>query len=367
MARIAFVLPDFGGGGAERVALTLIRAFVARGHDIDLVLMQAEGALLSELPAAVRLFDLNAPGLRATLTGLRDYLRAERPDAIQASMWPLTVTAIVARRLARSSARLVVSDHTTLSIHYGGSWRLRAALRLTTRFFYPRADARIIVSERAADDLARISGLDRSAIVVVYNPIDRPTSPISNEDADRIWSGRGDARILSVGALKAVKNFPLLIRAFARVAARRPARLIIVGEGKERDALAQLAGQEGVGDRVVLAGYAADPWPYYRSAELFVLASDYEGFGNVLVEAMAVGTKVVSTDCESGPGEILDGGRFGTLVPCGDAEALAAGIDSELDKARDPEMLKARAQSLSGDDAIERYLRLLLPDEGERR
>lgn len=361
MARIAFVLPDMGGGGAERVALTLIRAFIERGHDIDLVLMRGEGELLAELPSAVRLFDLESPGLLATLWGLRRYLRAHRPDAVQASMWPLTIVAILARTLARSRARLVVSDHTTLSIHYDVGALLRAALRVTTSLFYPWADARVIVSKRAADDLARLSGLDRQSIAVIYNPIDAPPTADQAGAADRLWSEGDGLRILSVGSLKAVKNYPLLIRAFARVAQRRPARLTIVGQGPERDALAALAAAEGVGDRVMLPGYAANPWPYYASADLFVLSSDYEGFGNVLVEAMAMGVKVVSTDCESGPSEILDGGRFGRLVPCGEIEALAQAMEQAIDAPADADALRARAASLSGEGAIERYLALLVP------
>jgi glycosyltransferase involved in cell wall biosynthesis len=359
MARVAFVLPSFIGGGAERVALNLIRDFAALGHSVDLLLMKAEGELLALLPGPVRVIDLKAARIRDALGPLRRYLRKEKPDAVQASMWPLTVVAIAAHRLSRSDARLVTSEHTILSRQYShyGAVR-RAAMTRILHHLLPRANARVAVSGAAADDLARLSRLPRAMIDVIYNPLEMPAVIASNEETETLWGDAGP-RILTVGSLKPVKNFPLLLDAFARVS-DKSARLMIVGEGALRPDLERLADDLAIADRVVMPGFFADPWPFFASADLFVLSSDYEGFGNVLVEALAAGRRIVSTDC-SGGAEVLDHGRFGRVVPCGDPVALARAIDEALTEEPMPERQRARALELSGPGCAARYLELMLP------
>lgn len=359
--RLAFVLPNLGGGGAERVALTLMREFVARGFAIDLVLVEAKGELLEQVPPEVTIFDLGARRYARALFPLIGYLRRRRPYAIQVRMWPLTVIAILARMLARTSTRVVVSDHVPLGVMYAGQPRALWAIRTTTRLFYPRADARVFVSSGAADDLARLSGLPRDRFEIIHNPI--PAAPPRTDipsAVEQLWH-EAKGRIVSVGALKSVKNFALLIAAFARLHRHRPhTRLMIVGTGSLLTSLKAQAAALAIEQAVTFVGFVADPTPYYASADLFALASNYEGFGNVLVEAMRQGTPVVSTDCESGPREILDGGWYGALVPCGDAEALASAMAATLDRPPDPNALRQRAEALSGRDTIERYLELLL-------
>jgi glycosyltransferase involved in cell wall biosynthesis len=207
--------------------------------------------------------------------------------------------------------------------------------------------------------MARLSGIKRESIETIYNPVAAPPENAqASPETDALWDDAG-SRILTVGSLKEQKNHALLIRAFARLARERPARLMILGEGELRPALEALAEAEGVGDRVLMPGFAADPWPYYASADLFVLSSDYEGFGLVLVEAMRSGLKVVSTDCEAGPREILADGRYGRLVPCGDVEALAEAMAEALDDQVDSQALAARAEEISGQGSSDRYLELM--------
>jgi glycosyltransferase involved in cell wall biosynthesis len=358
--KLAFLLPDMRGGGAERVALRLMEDFVHAGHEVQLVLMEARGELMPLLPKEVEVFDLHARRIRNALLPLRRYFREQQPDAIQVSMWPLTVIGVLAHRLAGSAARVVLSEHITLSKQYAylRAWGW-AKLRKSIRFFYPLADARIAVSRQAADDLARISGIERGSIDVVYNPVGAPpVSAGAGPDVDALWNGAA-ARIITVGSLKDQKNHKLLIRAFARLIRERPARLMILGEGELRSELETLAREDGVAEHVVMPGFFADPWPFYLSASLFVLSSDYEGYPLVLIEAMRAGLPIVSTDCESGPDEILDGGRFGALVPCGNAEALAQALAEMLERPTDPEILRERAESLSGQDTSDRYLELM--------
>lgn len=357
MPRVAFLLPDFRIGGAERVALTLIEGFVERGIEVDLVPMRGEGELLAALPNQVNVVMLGARRIRNALFPLRRYLRDRKPDAVQASMWPLTILAIIARAMAGSSARLVVSDHNNLTRQYGSSAAAVAFLKWSMRFCYPRADARVCVSSAIADELARQAGLNRRLFEVIYNPI---PSPPDLEGQDREAATGPRWRILSVGSLKRQKNFELLLRAFARLQVKPPARLTILGEGPLRPELERLARELGIADRVSMPGFALDTWPHYQAADLFVLSSDYEGFANVLVEAMAAGLPIVSTDCESGPREVLDNGRHGRLIPVGDVAALATAMRDGLEEPNDPQAQRQRAWQFRPEIAVERYLKLLL-------
>ena len=356
---IAILIPDLRAGGTEKVAVRLMRHFRAAGHKVELVLMQRAGELLAEIPDDVRIVDLAAPRVRNLIGPLVRYLRESKPDAIQARMWPLTVMAVIARRMARSKARLVVSDHSILSLHYAGKKKVLAAIALTVRLFYPRADARLAVATGTADDLARLSGIPRDRFDVIFNPVDKPPEGLKvPAEIECLWDG-AKHRIIAVGTLKPEKNYVMLLRSFARLKAA-DSKLMIVGSGAQEAELKQLAASLGIAERTCFPGYAVDTWPYYASSTLFVLSSDYEGYPNVLVEAMRSGLAVVSTDCESGPREILDGGRFGRLVPVGDEVALAEAIDAELDRQHDPDLVRDRAEEISGAGTARRYLELLI-------
>jgi glycosyltransferase involved in cell wall biosynthesis len=362
-SRLAFLLPDMSGGGAERVALTLIKHFVETGRSVDLLLMNAEGVLLPLLPPSVRVIDLEARRVRNAIWGVSEYLRRERPAALQASMWPLTIAAILAHRFAGSNARLIVSDHAALSKHYQqSSFFQRSFLRWSVRLLYPLAGARVVVSAHAADDLADLSGLRRSAFEVIYNPVELPGPDTETADIDKLWSGNG-YRILTAGRLIAQKNQKLLLDAFARLSARYDAVLMILGEGPLRIELEQHVVELGIADRVAMPGFRLDPTSIYRSADLFVLSSDYEGYPLVLIEALRCGLPVVSTDCLSGPAEILDHGKFGRLTPCGDSKSLAEAMLQELQSPTDPDRLKERAEALSGKHTADRYLELMTGGE----
>ena len=360
--RIACFLPDMGGGGAERVMLASIRDLVRRGHAVDLLLMEAEGELLGLLPPEVRVIDLKARRIRDSVMPLRRYLRREKPDALHAQMWPMTVVAVIAHRLAGSGARLMISDQSALSPHMKTPLQLRA-LAWSARMFYPRADFRVMCAADAATDLARVSGLDAGMFEIITNPIEPPAALETNARVEALWGG-AEGRILNVGSLKGQKNQALLLRAFAASKARGGAKLMILGEGPLRGELEALAREHGIADRVIMPGFDVDPWPYLASADMFVLSSDYEGFPLVLAEAMYAGLRLVSTDCPSGPRELTDGGRFGQLVPCRDAEALAQAIDRSWDLPHDPQGQRQRAIATAGPTQIARYSDLLTEGAG---
>lgn len=359
MARLAFLIPDMRGGGAERVALTLIEGFLKRGHDVDLILLRARGELMDLLPSAVTVIELKVDRMRRAIRPLAGYLRASPPDALLGVMWPMPVIAMIARWLSGARTRIVTSDHGILSQHYRGRPRHLAALRLTSRLAYPRTDARVAASHGIARDVAALSGMDPGQVTVIANPIPMPPEPIAGRgQAARWWRGPG-VRILTVGMHKPEKNHALLLRAFAQLAETQPAQLMVLGEGPLRAEIEGLAGELGIADRVAMPGFHADPWPFYASADLFVLSSSSEGFGNVLVEAMAVGLPVVSTDCD-GPRELLAGGQFGQLVPLDDAEALRKAMEQAIAGPVDQEELKKRAREYRPAKTVDSYLSVLL-------
>ena len=366
---ICIFLPDLRGGGAERVAVNLANAFIQRGHSVDMVLLSATGEFLSELDPKVNVVDLKASRMRRVIFPLVRYLRNARPGALLACMWPLTVLALGARALSRVPTRVVVAEHTTWSRSELLSrptvgWQVRTSMH----HFLPKADAIVAVSQGAADDLARFSGVDRSSISVIYNPVfgDAERQPDCPPDEPQGWCAGAHRRVLAVGALKVEKDYATLLNAFALLRQRIDARLLILGEGECRTALAGQAQKLGIADSVFMPGFVKDLAPYYYLADLHVLSSTGEGFGNVIVEALATGTPVVSTDCPSGPREILAGGKFGRLVPVGNAQALADAMQESLASEHDSAALMARAQDFSIDKAAYRYLELLLPDAPEK-
>jgi glycosyltransferase involved in cell wall biosynthesis len=355
-ARVAICLPSFGGGGAERVTLSCIEALIAKRCDVDFLLVKKQGELLPLLPPAVRVIELGGGSIRGAIGPLVRYLKSESPDTLHLVMWPLTVVGILAHRLARSRARLGVSDHIAFTPELI-PWRHRAAIGLTVRLLYPLADFRTIISGRGADALSSLSGLPRDRFEVLGNPISPPARIASTPQVEALWQGR--PRLLSIGSLKPQKNQALLLRAFARLE-NREASLVILGEGELRGELEALSRDLGIADRVAMPGFAIDPWPYLAAADAFVLSSDWEGLPLVLAESLHAGLPIISTDCPSGPAELLGGGEFGRLVPCGDAEALARAIDEVLADPPDPARQRARAAEVTGPRTIERYLELLL-------
>jgi glycosyltransferase involved in cell wall biosynthesis len=358
--RLAFLLPDMRGGGAERVALTLIKAFVARGYSVDLLLMRANGELLPLVPAEVDIIDLGVTRIRGAVRPVARYLARAKPVALHISMWPLTIAGVLAGMVGRSGARIIVTDHSALSKQYGGggNWH-RRFLRWSMRWLYPRADARVVVAAETAKDLSDLSGLPLQSFEVIHNPVEPPSSAIAVPDIELLWGGETGRRILNVGRMTAEKNQILLLEAFAKLSANSEVRLTILGDGPLRSELEKRARDLGIADRVKMPGFIIDPTPYYRSADLFALSSNFEGYPLVLIEALRCGLPIVSTDCVSGPAEILRNGEFGCLTPCNDPDALADAMRGELAAPTNTKRLEARAEFLSGAHTTARYLELM--------
>lgn len=331
--RIALFVASLRGGGAERIMVNLARGFAERGLEVDLVLPQVEGPYLKEVPANVRIVDLKAARVLLSLPRLIRYLRMERPTALISAVNHANVVALWAKRLAGVPTRVVVTVHNTLSSSTQNAWnRRQRALPQMMKLFFPWADAVVAVSEGVAKDLVETTGFSRRNIRVIYNPVVTPELlRLAQEPVDHPWfAPEQPPVVLGIGRLAAQKDFPNLLRAFALVCQQHPARLMILGEGRERPQLEALVKQLHLENSVSLPGFVKNPYAMLKCSSAFVLSSLWEGLPTVLIEALALGVPIVSTDCKSGPSEILEGGRYGRLVPAGDAPALAAAIIAAL-------------------------------------
>lgn len=333
LQRLAIFIPSLNGGGAQRLILKLADGFVRRGYCVDLVLAQATGPYLPEVPNTVRIVNLKAARTLFCLPALIRYLRQNRPIALLSALDYANLIALWASRLAGDPTQVVVSEHNTLSlaIQHARGWH-RRLLPALMRWFYPWARQIVTVSQGVAEDLPRVTGLDPARIRTIYNPVIVPDlDEKANAPFAHPWFAPGEPPVLlAVGRLVPQKDFSTLIRAFARLRQTRAARLIVLGEGAERSALETLIRELNLEEDVSLPGFILNPYPYMARASAFVLSSRWEGLGIVLIEAMYLGTPVVATDCPHGPREILHDGKYGQLVPVGDEEALAKAIETAM-------------------------------------
>ena len=401
--RVAVLSPTLAGGGAERKALFIAAGLLERGHEVDILVQRLVCHYPDEVPNRARLFYLSkrgdgeARGLLDRLAvvpqplfpgptpwrarvprtallckvrakqlplllstrpprwaaGIAAYVDREHPSALLA-MNGLAVTATtMAASLSRRPTRVVGTLHDVLR-----SGRLRQRARRS----YPFADFVVGISRGTTAELEGIPGMERDRIHTIYNPVvSADLDRKARESPHHPWlDDRPCPVILAIGRMRKVKDFSTLLRAFARLLVQRPARLIVLGEGRLRPTLRSLAQELGVAEQVDFPGFKENPYAFLARADLFVLSSRNEALPTVLIEAMACGCPVVSTDCPFGPREILEGGRLGPLVPVGDAEALAEAMDRTLDDPPDPDPLRERASFFNVEHAVERYEELLL-------
>ena len=329
---IAIYLHTLYNGGIERVMFDLIQAFLDRGIEVDLVLDELIYSPYEHLlPVGCRLVKLDAHKVTQRVPRLTAWLRKRRPEVMMSAGHLANEVACLAAKLAGGPTRLIVTEHTTMSAELAGGKRLstRRLHPWTTRLLYPLADAIVAVSQGVAVDLCRVSGLPRSKVQTIYNPIHfAELRARAAEPLEHAWFAPGEPPvILAIGRLELQKNFAALLQAFALIRATRAARLIILGEGSQGERLAALAEELGIADDVSLPGFVANPAAYMARSAVFAMSSAWEGMPVALIEALALGLPVVSTDCPSGPAEVLDRGRYGELVAMNDAEALAAAVE----------------------------------------
>jgi len=361
--RLAIFLPSLEGGGAERMMVSLANGMVQRGQAVDLVLGEATGPYLDQVDKGVRIVDLGAHRIMASLRPLARYLRRERPKALLSALSHANMVAIAARALARVPTRLVLSERASLAEVRRHENDLKArTIRLLMRSFYRKADAITVVAKAMIEEFLKL-GLDPDRVIAIPNPVVTPDLlALSRQAPSHPFASAGEIPvILGVGRLVPQKDFATLIHAFAMIRRERPAKLLILGEGETRTELETLIEELGVADDVALPGFDANPFSTMRAASVYVLSSRYEGLPGALIQAMAVGTPVISTNCPTGPWEILEGGRWGRLVPVGDPIALAQAMRETLAATRHPDVA-LRASAYSQEESVTQYLAVLEPD-----
>jgi glycosyltransferase involved in cell wall biosynthesis len=360
-ARLALFLPTLDDGGAERVMLQLAASFSARGHDVDLVLAIPGGPLDAQVPDGPRVVSLNASRTVLALPALVRYLRRERPIALLSTLEHANVLAVGAGAFARTGVPIVLREASVL-LPLAALDRRARLLRGLMRRAYRATDRVVAVSHSVATSLTEELSLDARHIRTIYNPIvtgalfEKATAPL-----DDPWFAPGAPPVvLGVGRLAPQKDFATLLRAFAQLRAGRQARLVILGEGPERRPLEELTRQLGVDADVKLPGYDHNPFRYMSRAVVFALSSVYEGLPGALIQAMACGCRVISTDGPGGAREVLRNGTIGPLVPPRDPAALASGISTLLDQARTgPPRVQHLVDRFSEKAAVDAYLDVL--------
>lgn len=367
-APIALLIPELNGGGAQRVVANLANVFAERGLRVDVVVARAEGPLLADLSPSVRLVDCSSRKIGQFLHRTTKYLRAERPRAMLTTLRDANIVGPLARLLAGARTRVVVREANTLAQGQRRGGIRQAVLTGLMRTAYRSADHIVANSRATADDLVRFGLASAGAVQVIHNPLDiAEIRRAAAEPLDHPWFVCGSSPvILGVGRLVPQKDFTTFLQAVALVRRVRDVRAMILGDGPLRSELENEVSRLGLQGSVQMPGFVKNPHRYFSRASVFALSSRWEGFGNVMVEALAVGTPVVATDCPGGPSEILAQGEFGELVLPGDAHALAEAIDRCLSTTPDRERLRARAEAFDVDGIATSYLRSLGVNELDR-
>ncbi len=403
-ARIAFLLDSLSGGGAEKVILNLASGFAAAGYSADLLICKMRGALRNQMPSDVNVVQLKAasslrgvvaaffadpaclwpvlgmlvrmrkvPGNFKSMPAIIEYLKINQPVVLLSALPKSNINAVLARRYCGGSTRIVVGVHANYSAQSGSGKKESDTISgykpSMIRKYYRQADAIVAVSRGVEKDICEYLGLPRERVTSVYNPVaTRNIRALCEKVPDHPWFEPGGVPvILGIGRFAAQKDFPLLLDAFARVRQQRAVRLVLLGgdvasgeqQSLQRELIAQ-AERLGVERDLDMPGFVDNPFSYLNRAAVFVLSSRYEGFGNVLVEALLCGCPVVSTNCPSGPAEILENGKYGELVPVGDACRLADAICRTLDTPQDRDFLRARGGEFSIENAVDNYHHILL-------
>ena len=358
---VAIYLHDLTGGGAERQSLIIAEEFRRHGADVTLVLHRLRGQLLDQVPAGLRIVDLKSSRTLSDIPGLARFLRKENPDILLSNVDLNNVAALLAKGLSFSSTRVVICQHNSFSANaVAGENRLYRYIAQSYRALSPLISRAVGVSAGIAGELKSIAKLPAERILTINNPVVGPDFQArSEESTDHPWFHQPQRPLfVTAGRLVQQKDHETMIRALAIHRRQSDSRLIILGIGPLRDALADLVVRLNLTDAVDFLGFRANALPYFRQADAFVLSSRCEGFGNVLVEALGCGTPVISTHCEHGPSEILEGGRYGMLVEPQNPAALADAMDqvSALRERFPAETLRQRAGDFSYAACASRYM-----------
>jgi glycosyltransferase involved in cell wall biosynthesis len=358
---VAIYLHDLAGGGVERQSLIIAEEFRRHGADVTLVLHRLRGQLLEYVPNGLRIVDLKSSRTLMDIPGLVRFLRAEKPDILLSNVDLNNIAALLAKAISLSDTKVVICQHNTISHSFvtDETWLYRYTA-LAYRILAPLISRAVAVSAGVAKELATIARLPTDRVLTINNPVVGPDFRARcDEAADHPWFHQSQGPIfVSAGRLVPQKDHETMIRALAIHRRHGNGRLIILGSGPRGEALSDLVGRLNLTDVVDFLGFRTNALPFFRQADVFLLSSRCEGFGNVIVEALGCGTPVISTRCEHGPTEILDNGRYGVLVEPQNPAALAEAMDqvATLRERFPADMLRQRAEEFSYAACASRYM-----------
>jgi glycosyltransferase involved in cell wall biosynthesis len=355
------IFPDrIDDGGIDRYALNLAEALLQQGAEVDLFVTSGTGKLLPQRPKDSRLF-VGGGSTKKSIVPFYNYLWQEKPDLLISANLYIDIVSIVVKALAKVPTKHAVTLHTAFSREdYRGKENLKKIYTQACTWLYPRADHIVAVSNAVAQDSQDYFKL-KTPIKVIYNPVVTPAlyNKSSAEATHLFYKNKSAPILLAIGRLSAQKDFSTLLRSFAELRKTQKAKLLILGEGEERGLLESLAKDLNLGDDLSMPGFVDNPYPYIKNADVIVSSSAWEGLPTVMIEALALGTPVVGTDCPGGSSEILGGGAYGQLVDMKNPNELARAIAETLHTAQDKSSLQARGQVFSMEAAARHYLALL--------
>ena len=361
---IFFILPDLRGGGAERVCINLAHDWILRGHKVTFVLMKKRGEFLNNVSKKIKIINLNKDRIGSLFFPLLNFFFKKKPEVTLVQMWPLTSIAVLSWLASFKKGKLILVDH----IHLSTS--IKKELLISKRFFefiinltYKFSSKIIVVSRGVKSDLVKVNKNLSKKIKVIYNPLIKKNKKKNiNKNslvANKIWGKNTDNRILSVGSLKIQKDYFNLIKAFSLLKNLNKSKLLIVGDGPLKNDLKNYAQKLNLKEKIFFVNFKKNLDVFYQTADLFVVSSMWEGFSNVIVESLGFGLPVVSTNCKSGPSEILKNGKYGTLVPIQKPFKLSEAIFKNLKKKHNKEKLINRSLDFEISKISNQYLKLI--------
>lgn len=325
-----FVVPNLGGGGAERTMLNICTHLDRRSFEPVFVMGEKKGPYCSQIPQDVLAISMDEAHMRRCISKLASIIRSIKPDIVFSTLTHMNIVSIAAHSMSKSTSRVLVREASVYNEALTQMSKVRRSLLdIMVRTQYRKADAVAFLSEGAADDFAKtFSSIDDSKYRVVHNPVDiRRISKMKQEPIEAQWWPSSKRTIIAAGRLNPVKGYNYLLEAMKIVLRSLPdTRLVVMGSGEEEENLRGYSRQLGIDESVVFVGFQENPFKYIAKSDVFVLSSLWEGFANVIVEAMACGVPVIATDCPYGPREIIQDDVTGILVPTRDSKALALSI-----------------------------------------
>ncbi len=359
---ITIFIPDLGGGGAERVIVTLANEFIRKKIEVNLLLVRLTGPYVKELDPKVNIIVLGASKSIFSLFPLVSYIRKHKPKVILSTLLITNIITILAVKLARLDTRVVLREAITASatVHFDQK-TTELIISKFRKWALKNADIVVAPSFGVSDDLVESYGLDRNKIRVIYNPISlEKCFHDALENNDILNSIPLNKKIiLGIGRLYGQKDFQTLIDAFSRVKNNKDTILVILGEGKDREKLETLVSLNNLEEQVLLPGFVSNPFPFLKRAKVFVLSSLYEGLPNSLIQALVFQKQIVATNCPSGPFEMLFGGKFGYLVNIGDVEEMSLGLEKGLNGQLNVLPINKVSELYNSNDVANKYLEVL--------